>query len=205
MPRAPRLEIPGYAYHVYANAVDGCKAFRDDDDRDTFLFLLVNIASECKWSVLEYSVLSTHYHLLLMLEKGTLSRGMQRLNGRFARYYNRGSKRIGALWRARYDSKLVETDSYLRELVRYVARNAIRAGICERPEDYAWCSYGAAIKSELFDPIVDEERLLGLFGNDEARARRALRAFVDEPDPRKRRCQIRVGDGSGTLPGSKRH
>jgi putative transposase len=195
--RKPRLEIPGFAYHLTANAVDGSRAFRHDVDREHMLYLLGDVAVESEWCVLEYAVLSTHYHLLVILRKPTLSSGMQRLQGRYARYFNRDSKRIGALWRARYGDVMIESDGHLREVVRYIARNAPRAGICERPEDYPWCSYGAAIGGYTFDPLIDERELLSLFGADVRSARRALRAFVEESDPRKRRGQIRVRDRSG--------
>lgn len=198
MAEKPRLEIPGHAYHITANAVDGCKAFRCDEDRDHFLYLVVDVASKCEWTLLGYSVLSTHYHLLVVLKKATLSGGMQQLQGRYARYFNFDPKRIGAVWRRRYGDVLIQSESHLRETVRYIARNAVRAGICERPEDYPWCNYGAAIDTHMSDLIVDDEELLSLFGPDERLARRALREFVEQPDPRKRRSQIRLGERSET-------
>jgi putative transposase len=195
----PRIEIPGYAYHLIANAVDGTKAFRHDDDREHMLNLVGEIATKSHWIVLGYSVLSTHYHLLIALRKSTLSSGMQQLQGRYARYFNREPTRLGALWRRRYEHVMIESDGHLREVVRYIARNASRAGICERPEQYPWCSYGASIGAFPSDPLVEEKELLLLFGATVQAGRRVLRSFVEEPDPRKRRSQVRLRDRSGAL------
>jgi REP element-mobilizing transposase RayT len=186
-----RIEFPGAAFHVNAKAVDGCKAFRDDYDRETFLMLLARELERSRWTVLAYSLMGTHYHLLLRIDECGLSSGFQHLNGCHARMYNRRHRRRGALWQRRFYHSLVETDFHLLEAVRYIALNAVRAGICERPEDYAWCSYGAAIGTHPSDSIVNEAELLGLFGGTRERARQRLRQFVEDGDPRRRRALLR--------------
>jgi REP element-mobilizing transposase RayT len=183
-----RIELPGGTYHVNAKAVDGCKAFRDDEDRETFLMLLAGELEKSRWTLLAYSLMGTHYHLLLRIDGAGLSSGFRRLNSGHARTFNRHHRRRGALWQRRFHHSLVETDFHLLEAVRYIALNAVRAGICERPEDYAWCSYGAAIGRHAPDSLVNEAEVLGLFGGTPERARRRLREFVEEGDPRRRRA-----------------
>jgi hypothetical protein len=136
--------------------------------------------------------MSTHYHLLLRLQSPTLSSGFQHLNAAYARRFNRKYGRRGALWQRRFHHVLIESDSHLLEVNRYIALNAKRAAMCDRPEDHLWCGYRAAIGDCPPDPIVDESELLGLFGTTRERARERLRAFVEEPDPRRRRSLIRV-------------
>jgi putative transposase len=176
---------------VNAKAVDGCKAFRHDEDRLAFLRLLGLELKRSRWTLLAYSLMGTHYHLLLRITDSGLSSGFQHLNGGHARTFNRQHRRRGALWQRRFHDILVETDSHLLESVRYIALNAVRAGICERPEDYAWCSYGAAIGTHPPDPIVNEAELLAVFGTTPARARQRLREFVEADDPRRRRALLR--------------
>jgi REP element-mobilizing transposase RayT len=185
-----RIEVPGGTYHVNAKAVDGCKAFRNDEDRIAFLRLLAHELERSKWTLLAYSLMGTHYHLLLRISDRGLSSGFQHLNGGHARTFNRHHRRRGALWQRRFHDTLVETDAHLLESARYIALNAVRAGICERPEDYPWCSYGAAIGAHPPDEIVNEAELLRLFGTTPARARQRLREFVDEGDPRARRALL---------------
>src|SRR5581483_3383741 len=187
-----RVEAPGYAYHVTANAVDGCKLFRDDEDRLGFLVLLAREIRRSSWTCLAYSLMGTHYHLLIRLGTCSLSSGLQHLNATYSRTFNRKYGRRGALLQRRFHDVLVESDSHLLELNRYIAWNAPRANLAERPEDYPWCSYGAAIGAAQPDPLIDEGQLLGLFAVSTEVGRRRLRAFVEERDPRRRRLR----DGS---------
>jgi len=187
-----RVQIVGAAYHVNGKAVDGAKLFRDDADRLAFLSLLGDQARRSEWCILGYSLMTTHYHLILKLRKLTLSSGFQRLNSVYARSFNRRHNRRGALWQSRFFDDIVDTDEHLFEAIRYVALNASRANACRAPEDWPWSNYGAAIGLSTPDPIVDERELLRLFGTRPRDARRTLRAMVDELDPRRRRAQRRV-------------
>jgi putative transposase len=188
----PRIQIVGAIYHVNGKAVDGSKLFRDAEDRLSFLSLLRDQASRSDWCILSYSLLTTHYHLILKLRELTLSSGFQRMNSIYARSFNRRHGRRGALWQRRFFDSIVETDGHLYEAVRYVAHNAPRANACRAPEDWPWASYGSAIGVASPDPIVDEVELLRLFDTRPDVARRVLRAIVEEIDPRARRGQTHV-------------
>jgi putative transposase len=184
-----RIELPGHAYHVNTKAVAGCKIFRDEDDCATFLRLLREELARSAWTCLAYSLMGTHYHLLLRLSECTLSSGFQHLNARYAREFNRKYGRRGTVWQRRFHDVLIESDAHLLEVTRYIALNAPNATMCDRPEEHAWCGYGSAIGDFAPDPLVDENELLGLFGTSPETARSRLREFVQERDPRKRRSQ----------------
>lgn len=188
----PRIEIENAIYHVNAKAVQGTKLFVDDADRLMFLDLLAREARASEWQLLSYSLMTTHYHLLVRIKELTLSSGFQRLGSTYARRYNERHERRGALWQRRFFDAMVESDSHLYEVIRYIARNAPKANACLRPEDWPWCNYGAAIGAFPADQLVDERALLGLFGTSPVAARRRLKAFVEETDPRVRRGQTRV-------------
>ena len=192
VPYPPRIELPGRIYHVNTKAVAGCKAFREDEDCETFLRLLRTEVERSGWSCLAYSLMATHYHLLLRLEKCTLSSGFQHLNGAYARAFNRKYGRRGALWQRRFYDVLVESDAHLFEVNRYIALNAPRAKVCARPQDHAWSSYASAIGLRPADPVVDETALLGPFGTTHQQARRRLRRFVEERDPSTRLSLTRI-------------
>ncbi len=192
----PRVEVVGAYYHANTTAVDDTPIFRDELDRAHFLQLLEKVLLRAAWALLEYTVMSTHYHLVLRLREQTLSSGFQLLNGSYARWFNKRYGRRGAAWSCRYDSRLLESEQHLRESLRYVARNAPRAGICERPEEWQWCSYGATIDGGASDPLIDEDELLTLFGAPVSGARQRFREFVEETDRRNRRSQRILGDVS---------
>jgi len=182
-----RLQEVGGVYHVNTKAVAGLKAFPDHRHRDAFMELLGRELELSEWECLGYTVLGTHYHAVLRLEKLTLSSGLQRLNSRYARWYNRRHGRTGALWQRRFFARVVETESHLLELQRYLAYNAPRAKLIDAPEDWPYCSYGALIGLHPTDPWVDEDAVLAAFGRNVGLARRRLRAYVAELDPRVRR------------------
>lgn len=188
----PRFEIVGAIYHVNGKAVHGLKLFADESDRALFLRLLVKQARKSGWCVLAYSLMTTHFHLLFRLDKPELSSGFQRLNSVYARLYNKRHSRRGALWQRRYFDSIIETDGHLYEAIRYIALNAPRAHACDAAEDWPWCGYGAAIGSSPPDPLVNELELLGLFGTSREEARKRLRWFVEEADPRQRFGQTPV-------------
>jgi len=191
-----RIEEPGASYHINANALDGMPLYRDEVDRLRFFDMFAAEVERSDWTILEYTFMTTHYHVLLTLNKCTLSSGFQRLQSRYARSYNRRHGRRGVVWQQRFHDELIESDGHLFETVRYVALNAPRARMVDAAEDWPWCSYGAAIGRHDPDPLVDERALLGLFSPSVEEARRKLQAYVEEKDPRVRWRQSRVRGSS---------
>ncbi|HZQ15870.1 MAG TPA: transposase [Gaiellaceae bacterium] len=187
-----RIEIVGAYYHINSNALDGMSLFRDDVDRLQFLELLGKEIGRSEWTLLEYTLMTTHYHLLLKLNKPTLSSGFQHLHSLYARYYNRRHARRGVVWQRRFHDELIESDPHLLECIRYIALNPPRANMCAKAEEWPWSSYGASIGVHEPDFLVETGELLAFFGSSRRDARRKLRAFVEERDPRERRRQIRL-------------
>jgi len=192
MPRQPRNELPGGLYHVTQHGLDDRPIFRSDTDRERFLVYLGDELGRSAWECLAYSLMTTHYHLLIRIEKCTLGTGFQRLNGRYAQRFNREYGRRGHVFESRFRDTLVETDTHRAEATRYIHLNAPRAHVCERPEEHVWSDYGATLGLVAPDPIVDPRVALDLFGTDLRSARRAYAKFVAERDPRIRRGQTRA-------------
>ena len=188
----PRIEVAGATYHINGKAVHGVKLFADESDRQLFLRLFAREAHHSEWCVLTYSLMTTHYHALLRLEKPTLSSGFQRLNSLYARLYNRRHNRRGALWQRRFYDVMVESERHLYETIRYIALNAPRAGATDDPQTWPWSNYGSAIGLAPRGDLGDDRELLRLFGTRRDVAMKRLRAYVEELDPRGRLSQTRV-------------
>ena len=95
-----------------------------------------------KLKVSAYCLMSNHYHLLVQTPEGNLSRCMRHLNGVYTQRFNRKYDRDGQLFRGRYKAVLVEEDSYLLELLRYIHRNPLEAGMVQDLEGWPpWSSH----------------------------------------------------------------
>ncbi len=85
--------------------------------------------------------MTNHYHILLQTPDGNISRCMRHLNSVYTQRYNRRHGFDGQLFRGRYKSVLVCNDSHLLQLVRYIHKNPVKAGIVQSMADYEWSSY----------------------------------------------------------------
>jgi putative transposase len=138
VPRVPRLQLPDGIYHVGSRGVDRRYIFLDSCDRDSFLSMLKRIVTNHRWRCHGFCLMGTHYHLLIESAIADLSAGMQRLNSGYARAYNVRHGREGHLFERRFYSEFVQTEEHLYELMRYIACNPVRAGLCADPADWPW-------------------------------------------------------------------
>ena len=138
MPRVLRTTLPDGYFHVISRGVDGCEIFRNPADRRIFLAALGARATSHKWTVYALCLMTTHYHLVVHSTRADLSRGVQRLNGRYAQEFNERHVRFGHLFADRFTSRVIETERYLHEACRYVVQNPVRAGLCASAEDWPW-------------------------------------------------------------------
>jgi REP element-mobilizing transposase RayT len=89
--------------------------------------------------------MTNHFHLIVQTPTESLASGMHHLNGRYARRFNARHAFEGHLFERRYDARFIDSQSQLEDTVRYVAFNPVKAGLCESPADWPWCSfYGVA-------------------------------------------------------------
>ena len=173
------MQTPG-TYHVYAQSVSSRPLFPDSDARRLFLRLLGFTTERYLWHLQSYCLMTTHFHLLLRTEAPNLARGMQWLNGVYGAALNTIESDRGHVFGARYGSSPVTTDAYYLEVVRYIALNPVRAGLCVDPADWPWSSYRLIVRNLPTPPFLEVDRLLQLFGRDRVTARRRLEAFVTD-------------------------
>ena len=143
MARPLRLVVPGGVYHVMSRGNERQDIFLDDADRRRFLITLGFVTERMNVLCHSYCLMGNHYHLLLETPDGNISLVIRQLNGVYAQAFNRRHDRVGHLFQGRFASKLVEKDTYLLVVSRYVVRNPVRAGLVERPADWKWSSYRA--------------------------------------------------------------
>jgi REP element-mobilizing transposase RayT len=177
MARKPRIHLPGGLYHVILRGNGGQPVFLSDADRYRFYLLLHEVTCRFGYRMHAFCLMTTHIHLALQVGDIPLSRGMQNLSFRYTRWINWREKRTGHLFQGRYKAILVDGDSYLLELARYIHLNPVRAGMVKDPEDYPWSGHRAYLGDE-FLPWLTTDWMLGQFGKSVAKARAGYRAFV---------------------------
>lgn len=127
-----------------------------------------------------YCLLSNHYHLVIETRDSTLSQGMRQLNGVFTQRSNRRHHRVGHVFQGRFKAILVQKESYLLELARYVVLNPVRAGMVRSARDWPWSSYRATAGFSVVPDWLTVDWLLAAFGTRRKAALEAYRRFVSE-------------------------
>ncbi len=178
MARPLRIEYPGAVYHITSRGNDKKSIFKDDQDRETFLTILAHVTKRYHWLCHAYCLMGNHYHLLIETPDGNLSLGMRQLNGVYTQARNKRHHKTGHLFQGRFKAILIQKDTHLLEVCRYVVLNPVRAGIAELPEDWAWSSYRATAGKEPLQPCLTTDWVLGQFSRTKNKAEKEYREFV---------------------------
>jgi REP element-mobilizing transposase RayT len=177
MARPLRLEHDGALWHVTSRGNERRSIFREEGDRSLFLSKLAETVEIFAWRLHAYVLMGNHYHLLMETPEPNLSRGMHRLNATYSQKFNRCHERVGHLFQGRFKGILVEKESHLLELVRYVVLNPVRAGLVSDPGAWRWSNYRATAGLEAAPSWLDTQWTISQFGG-RADGRRSYRQFV---------------------------
>lgn len=178
MARPLRIEYPGAVYHITSRGNDKKAIFKDDHDRKTFLEILAGVNKRYHWICHAYCLMDNHYHLIIETPEGNLSLGMRQLNGVYTQARNRRYKKTGHLFQGRYKAILIQKETHLLEVCRYVVLNPVRAGMVEEPQGWRWSSYRATAGKEAAHPCLTAIWILGQFSSTRAMAQKEYSRFV---------------------------
>ena len=182
MARALRIQFPGAFYHITCRGIERRHIFQDDRDRNRFLSLL-SISLETYQVVLyAYILMNNHFHLLIQTKKANCSEFMRHFNICYTGWFNWRHSRSGNLNQGRYKAFLIDADSYLLEVSRYLHLNSVRVRQMRSLDyrkrwryarDYRWSSLSGYVSERRAIPMIDYDLLLSMVGS-----RRAYRTFV---------------------------
>lgn len=170
MPRKSRKKSESGYYHVILRGVNRQDIFFDDEDREKMLNLLRRYQDETDVRIIAYCLMDNHIHLLVNTEEGP-GRFIKKIASSYVFYFNHKYDRIGHLFQDRYTSEVVDTDSSLLTVFRYILQNPMKAGLSTSIR-YPWNSSGSLERKYDF---CDIKRLEDIAGN-----RQALKDYVLE-------------------------
>jgi putative transposase len=178
MSRPLRIEYAGAVYHVTSRGNEKKPVFKDDHDRASFLNTLQHVNQRYNWICHAYCLMTNHYHLLIETPDGNLSLGMRQLNGVYTQLFNKHHGRSGHLFQGRFKGILIQKDSHVLEVCRYVVLNPVRAKMVETPEEYSWSSYLATAGRAKPHACLTTDWVLGQFSGKRGKAESEYRRFV---------------------------
>jgi REP element-mobilizing transposase RayT len=196
MPRAARLDAPGAVHHVIIRGIERRNIFKDDRDREELLERLGRLLAATKTGCYAWALLPNHAHFLFRSGPVPLATLMRRLLTGYAVWFNRRHTRHGYLFQNRYKSIVCQEDHYLRELVRYIHLNPLRAGLVPTLaalQRYPYCGH-SAILGKRERPWQGVPYVLGTFGKTLEKARRTYLAYVADGVGQGRREDL-IGGG----------
>lgn len=179
----------------------GNEIFFSVADRSRFLLFAQEGIERYGHRVHAFCLMDNHVHLLIQVGSTPLSNVMQNLGFRYTRYFNKKRQTVGHLFQGRFKSILVEADSYLLELVRYIHLNPVRAGMCETADQHEWSSHAAYLGSTEIAWLHTQE-VLARFSRDKNQARELYAEFVEKGYGEKWRKDFHHGSHLGQILGT---
>lgn len=199
MARPLRIEYPGAFYHITTRGVGRQDIFFDEADKQMFLEKLGEVQEKWGLDVHGYCLMSNHYHLEVETLEGNISRSMQWLNHVYAGYINKKYKRVGHLFQGRFKSILIEAETHLHILTRYIHLNPVRAGIVKHPIEYKWSSYREYLGIRECPKWLEVNRTLERFGRSKKEQRKEYCKFIETENEEYPLKELTFGAILGTI------
>ena len=181
MPRRPRLHVPGGFYHVTLRGNHRQAIFFRDSDRSRLDEIVAESLDSAAARLHAYCWMTNHLHLLVQISHVPLGKLIQRIASQYARTTQAVLQTTGHLFERRYHAVLVDADSYLLTLLRYIHMNPVRAALVPRPGDYPWSSH-SEYAGRRHQPWVTTEMALAILSPDRAKARFRYLELIAQPD-----------------------
>ena len=181
MSRPLRIEYPDAWYHVMNRGRRYEAIFEDKNDYKVFIDLLKEAIDIFHVKVASFCLMENHYHLLIQTPEANISRSMRHINGVYTQRYNRIHGYDGHLFRGRYKSILIDADSYLLQVMRYIHRNPISAGLSKNL-NYAWSSHKAYLSDTKKWNWISRDKIFKMLSRRKALQKTVYRDFVNEPN-----------------------
>ena len=142
MPRIPRMYLNTEYFHVITQGINKSYIFDSPIDIKYYIKNIYDIKEKYNIEIIAYCIMNNHAHILIKSTViNNLSNYMHDLNTRYGCYYNKKYKRVGYVFRDRYKAEGIYTENHLYSCIKYIYDNPVKAGICNKPEEYLYSNY----------------------------------------------------------------
>jgi putative transposase len=157
MPRPKRADEADKVYHALNRGNARCEIFRTDEDYSAFERILAEGLERYPCRILSYQLMPNHWHLVLQPTKdGGMSDFLRWVSlthtMRFHSHYHTAGE--GHVYQGRFKSFPIQDDEHFLIVCRYVERNALRANLVGRAEDWKWGSLWRWLQSPDPKPVL---------------------------------------------------
>ncbi|MBU0530982.1 MAG: transposase [Candidatus Uhrbacteria bacterium] len=180
MARPLRVEYSGAVYHVISRGNKHNNIYFNNTDRQDFLGHVDDAVKLHNLICHAYCLMDNHYHLLIETPDANLSKAMRDINGNYTQSFNAAHKTVGHLFQGRYKAFVIEKETYLLEVARYIVLNPVRAKIVEHPRQWKWSSYRSTAESKEPPKWLHTDWIIGFFGKERKNGQINYRKFIKE-------------------------
>jgi putative transposase len=180
MSRPLRIQYPDAWYHVMNRGRHGEMIYLDEQDYTAFIDLLQEAGAMWNIRIAAYCLMTNHYHILLQTPQANLDRCMRHINGIYTQRFNRKHHADGQIFRGRYKALLIDADNYLLEVVRYIHRNPVRAGMVNQPREYRWSSHRGYLSESSNWQWLSRNFVLEMLDNNKSTQMKAYNDFMNQ-------------------------
>ena len=186
MPRFPRIHFEGALYYIRTKADYKLDLFRDDPDRTYYISLISDYKARYNFKLYSLALIADETHLLIEPSSDfTISQIMHDINANYTKYYNKKYERKGHLFKERFKAILIEKESCLLEMTRYIHRIVLKENPLPRLDTYRWSSYPCYTKTPIDANIclnIDCDEVLSLFSQASEARSKLYQEFVEKAD-----------------------
>jgi len=176
-----RQYYDGTVKHVYQQAHNRAYLFNSDGDKMLFLEILRDYQKKFDFSLMDFALLDTHFHLLLLERTVPTGKILGMLKQQFTRLYNTRHRRSGTLYNSSYQAIEVWQRDYYFKLLPYIAYNPVRAKLVKSPEKYPWLGYTHILKNR--SDLIEKDLVLRPFAKDSDQALVKYKKLIADADP----------------------
>jgi len=178
MARLSRIVVPNQPVHIMHRGNNRQDIFESEEDMGRITEDIAHALSKSDCHLHAYVIMTNHLHLLITpADKIQLSKFMQTMANRYVRYFNATRNRTGTIWEGRFKSCLVDSESYLFTLYRYIEMNPVKANMVKNITDYPWSSYRHNALGEKNSLITEHKMYQDLGESSALRSENYLKIF----------------------------